>query len=125
MGAVSVDPLKRGLRTVIVPAAKKIELKATSIPRLAPIGKANARGGIDRAKAYRLVIAIVGRFAKSCGLAVPTGPPARLLTVKPRAAGWLVTLAVTGKVSGASIWSVGRKKASPANAVVQQIAAGC
>jgi hypothetical protein len=121
--AVVVDPKKRGLRTKTVTAGKEVEVTATAISRLAPIGKARARGGINRVTAFHLVERDIDRAADSCGIETPRNASA--FSVKPAAAGWRVTVNVTGKLRGASSWSVRGGKAKPANGLAKSIAAGC
>jgi FecR-like protein len=118
-------PSRKGAKPITIPAGKEIEVTPRGISPLAPIGKANAHGGIDREKAFDLVMSLVGRSATACGLQTPTGPEASRLAIKPASAGWVVSLKVAGKVSAVSTWSATAGKATPLNALAKQISAEC
>jgi hypothetical protein len=119
---VAFTPSRRGARTILVPAGKEIEVTASGVSRLAPIGKADAYGGIDREKARDLVIAVIDGVSARCQLtAVQAG-----VGVQPAGAlAWMVTVPVQGKATGTSSWRVAAGKATPLNATAQQLAAGC
>ena len=113
-----------GGKPLIVPAGKEAEVTAAGSSPLAPLGKANAHGGIDRAQAFALAAAAVGRSATACGIGTRPGSTAGF-SVHPSATGWLVTIPVTGKVTGVSTWLTAGAKAKAANALAKQIAVGC
>jgi hypothetical protein len=113
-----------GGKPLTVPARKEVEVTAKGFSPLAPLGKADAHGGIDRAKAFALAAAAVGRSAKACGIGTKRGSTAGF-SVKPSGAGWRVTIPVTGAHSGATIWTVAGQHATPLNAIAKTIAAGC
>ena len=121
--SVVVTPAKRPKLAVTVPAGKEVEFTATSVSPLAPLGKANAHGGIDRAKAYQLAAAAVGKAAKACALTRLTTTAG--ISVKPAGPGWLVMIPVVGNVKGPSSWTAAGSTATPVNAVAKQLAAGC
>jgi FecR protein len=119
---VLFTPRRRGATAVIVPAGKEIDATLSRVSKLAPIGKAGARGGIDIQKARDIALAFVDRFASACSL---TSPHAGA-TVKPAGrATWTVTIPVQGKATGTSAWRVAAGRVSPLNALAKQIAAGC
>jgi hypothetical protein len=122
-GVVEVDPVKPGLPTVNVGAGKEVEVTATAISPIAPIGKAGARSGVNREKAVTLVMALLKRFNGPCKFTLPRYAGA--LGVKPFRAGWLVSVKVTGKVSGWSSWQVVGTKAAASNPLAKKIATGC
>ena len=91
---------------------------------LAPLGKENVHGGIDRAKAFALAAAAVGRSAKACGIGTKPGSTAGF-SVRPAGAGWQVAIPVTGNMTGPSTWLAAGAKATPLNALAKHLAAGC
>jgi hypothetical protein len=117
-----VDPTKPGLPTVRVPAGKEIEVTATSESPISPIGKADARGGIDRLLARDRALKVVSRFNGPCQV---TTPRAGAFSVKPVPAGWLVSVLMTGKLNGWSTWQVSGAKVTPLNKLAKTIAGGC
>jgi hypothetical protein len=122
-GVVSVDPTKPGLPTVEVPAGKEVEVTATAISALAPLGKADAHGGIDRMIAQQLVLKAIAKSVGPCGLVTP---PTNAFSVKPSGAGWLVSVkAIAGKATGWSTWQAAGSAAKPLNAAAKKIAADC
>jgi FecR protein len=119
---VVFTPRRRGATAVIVPAGKEIYVTLSRVSKLAPIGKAGARGGIDIQQAHDLALGFVDRFVSACGL---TSPGAGA-TVKPAGrAAWTVTIPVQGKATGSSTWRVAAGRVSPINALAKQIVAGC
>jgi FecR protein len=120
--SVLVDPTARGLKNVKVTQGKEVEVTRTAVSKVAPIGKANAHGGIDRPKAYQLTMAFLDRYAHACALTAPHP----MFTIKPAgSAAWSVTIAVQGKATGASTFRVAAHRVAPVNAVAKQIAGGC
>jgi hypothetical protein len=118
---VAFTPRRRGSKTIIVPAGKEIEATRSGVSRLAPIGKAGARGGIDIEKARDLALAFVDRFASACSLTSHAGAG-----VKPAgAAAWTVTIPLLGRATGTSAWRVAGSRVTPINALAKRIAAGC
>jgi hypothetical protein len=119
---VLFTPTRRGARAVIVTAGKEIEATRSRVSKLAPIGKADARGGIDIQKARDLALALVDRFARACSLRSTH----RSATVRHAGrAAWTVTIPVHGKATGTSTWKVAAGRVIPINALALQIAAGC
>jgi hypothetical protein len=114
---------RRGAKTITIPGGKEIALTPSGVSRLAPIGRADARGGADPEKARGLVMALIERSATACRLTTVPGTNAGVTSAGKAA--WLVSLAVQGKVSGTSTWTVTTGKVSAQNAVAKQIAAGC
>jgi hypothetical protein len=121
-GSVEVDPTRAGLASVLVSAGHEVEVTATSVSPIAPLGKAGARGGTNRVNARDLALKVVARFKRPCKL---TTPRLGAFSVKPSGAGWLVSIRVGGKVSGWSTWRVAGTKVKPANTLAKKIAAGC
>jgi hypothetical protein len=120
-GVVAVTP-KRNTKPVLVPAGKEVEVTAAGASPLAPIGKAGARGGVNRLKARDLVLAVIDRSVAACQL----GAPRMAAGVKPAgAAAWTVSVTVQGNVKGVSLWRVGGGRVSPLNTLAKTIAAGC
>jgi hypothetical protein len=122
-GIVSVDPVKPGLPTVSVTAGHELEVTAAASSALTAIGKAGARGGVNRAAAFRLVSRVVDRSAKPCGAA--SVRDAGAFAVKPAGSGWAVSIKLAGKVAGLSQWTVKGAKVAPANALATKLATGC
>ncbi|HVS84185.1 MAG TPA: FecR domain-containing protein [Gaiellaceae bacterium] len=121
--SVLVQPTRAGAKAVVVPPGKEVEVTPTAVSTLAPIGKADAHGGIDRAAAYRLVEGVIDRATAACGLNEPAGKAS--FSTRPTAAGWAVTVPVAGKASGSTSWTAAGSKATPANALAKRIAAHC
>jgi hypothetical protein len=121
--SVEVDPARPGAATVVVPAGKEVEIVGNAVARLTLIGKANARGGINRVRALELVEKLIALSGKACGLESPRDSSA--FAIAPRASGWTVTIRTTAPTTGASTWAVVAGKAAPANALAKRIAAGC
>ncbi len=151
-GVVEVDPTKPGLPTEDVTVGKSVEVTASSISSVSPIGKIDLRSGIDRQTALRLVTKAVGAAVKPCKLTfsragafsvvqiVSCWPrflddrrPGRRLrlgpaeqSVKASTGGWLVSVkAVTGLAKGVSTWLAASGKAMPANSLAKKMGARC
>ncbi|HEY2327771.1 MAG TPA: FecR family protein [Gaiellaceae bacterium] len=122
--AVTVTPTRARAKPVVVPAGKEVEVTAAGVSPIAPIGKADARGGIDRVKAFQLVTAVIDRATSGCGLDEKMGATARF-SVKPATRGWLVSLTVAGQAAGVTTWSVAGSKAKPVNALAKKLAGRC
>lgn len=120
---VTVTPTRAGAKTTIVPAGKEVEVTPAGTSRLAPLGKADARGGIDHEEAYALTSAAVAPSAKQCGLDTSLVPGS--FSIKPTVGGWLVTVNITGTHRGAATWLVSAGKVTPVNPLAKTIAAGC
>ena len=121
-GVVMIDPAKPGLATVALPAGKEIEVTATSSSKVAPVGKAGARGGVNRFAALDRVMRVIARFNGPCKL---TTPRLAATSVKPSGAGWLVSVRLLGKKGGWSTWRAAGQKVTPANALAKRVVAGC
>ena len=90
-----------------MPAGKAVEVSSTAISPLAPVGKVDVRGGIDRQTALRLTARLVGAAAKPCKL---TFPRSSSFAVAPAPGGWLVSVrTAAGKAKGTSTWLAGAK----------------
>jgi hypothetical protein len=113
---------QRGRKKITIPHGKEIAITPKGISRLARIGRAGARGGIDAERARAEVIAILDRSAAACATTVPAGTGT---TVKPAKGGWQVTLAVRGKASGAAIWRVTGATVTPITRVSHTLTRGC
>ena len=122
-GLVAVDPVRAGLRTVLVPAGKEVEVTATAITKLSAPGKAGARGGTSRVVARRLVLAELRRAPARCRLRTPRSQT--VASTEPARKGWLVAVSVSGKVSGRSTWSVRGKRVTAVNRTAKRVARGC
>lgn len=121
-GTVEVDPTKAGLPTLSVTVGKEVEVTRTAVSALVGIGKAGARGGVNRATALGLVLKTLGRANGPCGFTAKRGSA---FSVLPAPTGWTVSVVVTGKVSGTSKWTLTGKNVVPANALAKTIAANC
>lgn len=121
-GSVAVDPVKPGLPTQTVSAGKEVEVTRKSVSPVANVGKAGARGGLNRAAAVERAHNRVAAAADKCGISTPRKKP---FSAKGVRGGWSVTVKVIGRLRGASKWKVTRAKTKPANAIAKKIAAGC
>ena len=121
-GRVRVDPVKAGLKTVDVSAGKQVEIGASSISRLAKIGQAGARGGVNRQGALNRVLKVIARGNTPCGAATARS---NATAVTPAPLGWVVAVKLVGKVKGTSRWTVEREKVKPANALASRLAGSC
>jgi hypothetical protein len=122
-GTVTVTPANRKLAVVNVPAGKEIEVTPKSESKLSPIGKANARGGIDRMKALDLVMRVLGSSETRCGFNTARG--ADKYSVTPSGNGWKVAIKLSGKRSGTASWQVNGGAVTPTNQLARAISAGC
>ena len=121
-GRVKVDPTGRGLETVIVPAGKQVEVTPKAVSDIARIGKAGARGGVNRIKARDKVLNVIARGDDPCGV---TTPRTKAYSIAPAPKGWKVTVKLIGTNAGSSKWKVIRGKVRPANALAKQLKNGC
>ena len=93
------------------------------VSKIAPLGKAGARGGINIVKARDLVLKTIAANNGPCGLVTPRSGA---FGIRPAANGWLVSVkAIAGKAKGWSTWNAAGKKATPVNAAAKLIARGC
>lgn len=122
-GSVFVDPVAGGLPAKIVSAGKEVEVTRKRISKLAPIGKAGARGGVNRERARTLVLARVDRAERGCNLTTRRSPS--IVAVKPAPKGWLVRVTVGGEAKGKSKWSVKGAEARPKNRLARKINRRC
>ena len=121
-GRVAVNPTKGGLETVIVPAGKQVEVTPRAVSDVAKIGKAGARGGVNRIKARDKVLAVIAKGDDPCGV---TTPRRAAYSIGPAPKGWKVTVKLIGTNAGSSKWRVIRGKVRPANALAKQLKNGC
>ena len=121
-GRVKVDPTKRGLETVIVPAGKQVEVTPNAISDIAKIGKAGARGGVNRIKARDKVLDVIAKGDDPCGV---TTPRTKAYSITPAPKGWKVTVKLIGTNAGSSKWKVIRGKVRPTNALARKLKKGC
>src|SRR5438067_133533 len=89
-GVVQVDPTKPGLPTISVPAGKEVEVTSTTESPIAPIGKADARGGVNREQALKVVDSAIKRLGRPCNLSPSHSGMG--IGVKPSGPGWLVSV---------------------------------
>ena len=121
-GVVTVDPAKRGLHTASVRAGKEIEVTAASISRVAPIGKADVRGGVSRRQAAALVAQVLAKNNGPCKVTTERIPG---LAVRPSPGGWRVSYKVGGALRGTTSWRVVHGHVTAANGLARKIAHGC
>ena len=118
-GELNITPIG-GQPPLTLRPNQEVEITPTSVSKIAPIGKAGARGGVTRVKARDLVLPILARAERPCRF---TTPRSAAFSVKPSGAGWLVSIKVTGKLKGWSTWQVAGRKVTPANPLAKKIAA--
>ena len=121
-GTATVDPLGKRLKTAKVGARKEVEVTAKSISKLAKTGRAGARGGVNRMKAFELVAKIVSRYNGPCS--------ARTLhsngmAITPSGSGWKVVVKLAGGLKGSAVWKVHGKRTGAMNAVASKLMKGC
>lgn len=117
----SFTPPRKGAKTIAIPVGKEIAVTPAGVSRLAPIGKAGARGGIDVEVAAERVLKLINRMARRCKLASSGG--VGVLPAGP--AGWAVSVPLQGNVTGISTWQVTSGKVTPQNAAAKTVASGC
>jgi hypothetical protein len=123
-GKVKVDPAKPGLKTVTVKAGREVEVTRKKITKPAKIGKAGARGGINRTTARDRVLAVIAA-ADACGV---TTPRTNAYSVTPAKKGWKVVVKLmkgTETATAKSTWKVIRGKVKPTNALAKLVARNC
>ena len=121
-GTATVDPVGKKLKTAKVGARKEVEVTAKSISKLARTGRAGARGGVNRMKAFELVAKVVSRYNGPCS--------ARTLhsngiAITPSGSGWKVVVKLAGGLKGSAAWKVRGKKAGATNDVASKLMTGC
>ena len=121
-GSATVNPTAPKLATTAVAHGKEVEVTPKAISHLAKVGRADARGGLNRARAFELVAKVVSRFNGPCN--------ARTLhtngiAVTPASGGWRVTVKLAGGLKGAATWTVRGKRVTPANGIAAKLASGC
>jgi hypothetical protein len=121
-GVVEVDPARPGLKTVQVHAGKQVEVTSTAITRVAPIGKAGARAGINRRDALAKVTKVIARGNGPCGVRTPRSDA---FGVQPAKSGWTVRVKILGNLTGTSSWGVRARTVTPLNALAKKIARRC
>ncbi len=121
-GAVEVDPAKAGLQNVIVKAGRQVEVTARSTSKVVKIGKAGARGGVNRIAAREAVLRKIAKANDPCGV---TTPRTNAYSINPTRGGWNVAVKVTGKLKGTSRWTVRRGTVRATNALARRLAKGC
>lgn len=121
-GSVDVDPVGRGLASVLVGAGREVEVTPRSITPLSPIGRAGARGGVNRFAALGLVRARVARGMGPCGSTIPR---VRTFAVSPAPGGWRVAVMLRGRLRGTSLWTVTGRRVTPVNALARRLQSRC
>ena len=121
-GSVAVDPAKPGLATNTIGAGKEVEVTAKSVSAVAKIGKAGARGGVNRVKAVERALNRVARARATCGIATTRKNAFSATAARD---GWVVTVKVAGRLKGESKWKVTGKRTNPTNALAKKIAGRC
>jgi hypothetical protein len=121
-GVVTVDPTKPGLKTVLVPAGKEVEVTSRSISKVVRAGKAGARGGLNRQDALAKVVRVVAKGNGPCRAATPR---TSAFAVRPTRGGWKVSVKLLGGLRGTSRWTVKGGRTKPANALARKLRAGC
>ncbi|MFL5540620.1 MAG: hypothetical protein ACJ8J0_16640, partial [Longimicrobiaceae bacterium] len=121
-GSVSVDPSGPRLKTAKVGARKEVEVTPKSISKPAKTGRAGARGGVNRLRAFELVAKVVSRYNGPCS--------ARTLhsngtAITPSGNGWKVVVKLAGGLKGSATWKVRGKAVAATNAVAGKLMAGC
>ena len=96
-GTVEMDPAKPKLKTKMVPAGQGGRGHAKRMSKLAKIGKAGARGGVNRRDALELVASKVAAARAGCGV---TTPRLGAYAVKPAKRGWRIATRSIGKPHG-------------------------
>ena len=122
-GAVAVMPKRAGGRELLVSAGREVEVTPSGTSALAPLGKAGARGGVNRFRARALVLDKLDAAARRCRITVARSTAG--LRVATARGGWLVRVKVSGRASGTSTWKVRRGKARPRNGIAKRIARRC
>ena len=121
-GELDIAP-SGGRSKIVLHAGQEVQITAKAVSKVAPIGKAGARGGINVAKARDLVMKQIAAKNGPCRLVLPR---AGAYSVRPTAAGWLVSVKATaGKVKGWSTWNVAGKQVTPLNAAAKKISRNC
>jgi hypothetical protein len=121
-GLVEVDPEGAGLATTLVPAGKEVEVTAKAISPIAAIGKAGARGGLNRFAALKKVMKVIARGNGPCRSSTPR---ANAFGIAPKPGAWAVSVKLTGKLKGTSKWTVKGSRVKPANTRAKRIAKRC
>jgi hypothetical protein len=121
-GKVEVNPTKPGLKTLLVRAGKQVEVTPKAVSDVARIGKAGARGGVNRVKARDKVLNVVAKGDEPCGV---TTPRRNAYSITPAKKGWKVTVKLIGTNRGKSKWTVIRGKVRPANKLAKQVKKRC
>jgi hypothetical protein len=121
-GTLEVDPAARGLPTRLVGAGKEVEVTPRHITALAAIGKAGARGGVNRLTARDRVLKVIARHQDACKT---TTPRTNAFSVEPGPAGWRVGVKLSGKLRGTSRWTVRHGRVAAANAIARKLKRSC
>jgi hypothetical protein len=121
-GLVEVDPVNDALATAQVPASKEVEVTAKAISPVAAIGKAGARGGLNRLAALAKVMKVIARGNGPCKVRTPR---TNAFAVRTAPGGWAIGVKLTGKRKGTSQWSVKGKRVTPKNALAKRVAKRC
>jgi hypothetical protein len=121
-GVVEVDPVRAGLKNVLVRAGRQVEVTARSMTKVTAIGKAGARGGINRITARNRVLARIAKANDPCHV---TTPRASAYSITPARGGWAVSIKVIGKLKGTSKWTVIRGRVRATNALARRLVKGC
>ena len=86
------------------------------------IGKAGARGGVNRIAARDKVLRKIAKANGPCGV---TTPRTNAYSINPARSGWNVAVRVTGKLKGTSKWTVKRATVRATNALARRLAKSC
>jgi hypothetical protein len=121
-GVVEYDPVGPKLATVSLTAGQEIEVGMQSMSKIAALGKAGARGGINRSAGRDVALKAVAKGNGGCGVRTPR---LNAYSVKPGKGGWLVSVKLIGKLKGTSKWLVTRKRAKPLNRLAKRVAKRC
>ena len=122
-GTVAVMPTRAGGSEVLVPAGRELEVTPSATSALAPIGKAGARGGVNRFRARALVLDKLDAAGRRCRITVARSTAG--LRVATARRGWRVAVKVGGRARGTSTWTITGGKARPRNKIAKRIARRC
>jgi hypothetical protein len=105
---------------LLLHAGQAVEAVKGKLGKPAPLGKAGARGGVNRADAAERVLKRIGK--SSCDVSAPRSKP---VGTAPTRGGWKVTVKLTGAVKGKSKWTVKGRKVKAVNKQARRVAKNC